>query len=424
MSFMVLSLVVVSMLWQATPVAPTSCPDKPIAAAWYAGWGGFPLSAVSWDKYNTLIYSFAVTTPSVNSLSLNGSEPSLLPQFVSQAHENGVAAHIAVGGWGGDLWYSSNTATPENRTAFVKTVVDFAEQYNLDGVNFDWEYPNKQGIGCSIISVNDTQNFLYFLQELRADPVGAELTLSATGETTPFRDAFGKPSTNVSGFAEVLDYITIMNYDIWGSWSLTVGPNTPLNDTCAAPTNQVGSAFSAVKAWTAAGMPVNKIVLGVASYGHSFSVPPNDAFVTGSKTELMAYPKFNASNQPLSAPNITGYVDVCGIFEAPAGIFTFKDLVNGGFLTTEGKPASGINYRFDNCSQTSYVYNGTSEVMISFDDPQSFAAKGNYIKGAGLKGFSMWNAGDDYNDLLLDSIRSAAGFDTPYTYKRDWNWKW
>jgi len=71
-----------------------------------------------------------------------------------------------------------------------------------------------------------------------------------------------------------------------------------------------------------------------------------------------------------------------------------------------------------------YVYNETSEVMISFDDPQSFAAKGNYIKETGLKGFAMWEAGGDYNDLLLDSIRSAVGFDTASTYKRNWNWKW
>jgi len=34
----------------------------PVKAAWYAGWhatDGFPLSSVSWDKYNTLYYSFA-----------------------------------------------------------------------------------------------------------------------------------------------------------------------------------------------------------------------------------------------------------------------------------------------------------------------------------------------------------------------------
>ena len=201
--------------------------------------------------------------------------------------------------------------------------------------------------------MNDTQNFLSFLQELRANPVGAKLILSAATAITPFLDASGSPSTNVSGFAEVLDYITIMNYDVWGSWSSTVGPNAPLNDTCAPPADQVGSAVSAVMAWTAAGMPVNQIVLGVPSYGHSFSVSPSDAFVDSSKTELVPYPKFNASNQPLGdAWDDTGSVDACGVYEGPGGTFELWGLVDGGFLTANGNTAPGIFYRYDSCSQT------------------------------------------------------------------------
>lgn len=48
--------------------------------------------------------------------------------------------------------------------------------------------------------------------------------------------------------------------------------------------------------------------------------------------------------------------------------------------------------------------------MIAFDDATSFAAKGDFIKQQGLRGFSMWEAGGDSHDILLDSIRSAAGF--------------
>jgi len=410
MTFALLSLAVLSILHRVTSLAST---NGPVAAAWYAGWHAtdFPLSSVSWAKYNTLIYSFAITTPSVNSLSLDASDASLLPEFVSEAHANGVAAHVAIGGWGGSIYFSSNVATPENRTAFVQTVADFAVQYGLDGIEFDWEYPNKQGIGCNTINANDTQNYLSFLQELRADPVGATLTLSAAASIAPFVDASGNPSTDVSGFAGVLDYIAIMDYDVWGSWSSAVGPNAPLNDTCATSANQVGSAVSAVKAWTAAGMPVNQIVLGVPSYGHSFSVSPSDAFVAGSDTELVAYPKFNAANQPLGdAWGNSSSVDACGVYQGPGGTFEFWGLVDGGFLTTGGSPASGIYYRYDACSQTPYVYNETSEVMVSFDNAQSFAAKGSYIKDTDLRGFSMWEAGGDYQDTLLDSIRLAAGF--------------
>ncbi|KIK41262.1 glycoside hydrolase family 18 protein [Suillus luteus UH-Slu-Lm8-n1] len=383
----------------------------PVKAAWYAGWHatkGFPLSSVSWDKYNTLYYSFAETTPDITKLSLTDSDGEMLPKFVSEAHAHGVEAHISLGGWTGSLWFSSNVATAENRTAFVKTVIDFALQYNLDGIQFDWEFPNDQGIGCNTINVNDTENFVAFLQELRQNPRAAKLTLSVDVGLTLFLDATGHPSKDATGFAKALDYVVVMDYEVWGSWSSTVGPNSPLNDTCAVPANQQGSAVSAVKAWTDAGMPTNQIVLGVAAFGHSFSVPPSDAFESHTKT-LAAYPAFNASNQPLGDAwdNGTGGTDICGNHGGAGGTFNFWGLIAGGFLTEKGTPANGIYERYDTCSQTSYVYNETSQVMISFDNVQSFAAKGEYIKNTKLRGFTMWEAGGDYHDMLLDSITDA-----------------
>ena len=62
MVFALLSLTVLSILHQATSLAPISDTSGLVAAAWYTGWHateGFPLGKVSWDKYNTLIYSFA-----------------------------------------------------------------------------------------------------------------------------------------------------------------------------------------------------------------------------------------------------------------------------------------------------------------------------------------------------------------------------
>jgi chitinase len=47
--------------------------------------------------------------------------------------------------------------------------------------------------------------------------------------------------------------------------------------------------------------------------------------------------------------------------------------------------------------------------MISFDNAQSFTAKGQYIEETGLHGFAMWEAGGDYNDILLDAINKAIG---------------
>ncbi|KAF8213886.1 chitinase [Mycena galopus ATCC 62051] len=389
-----------------------------IANAWYAGFHApgqavpsFSLSQVSWEKYTHLAYAFAETTADVRVLSLNGSDPELLPQFVAAAHAHGVKAQVTVGGWTGSLFWSANVGSAQNRTLFVKTLVDFATKYNLDGLDFDWEYPGSQGIGCNTINANDTANFLAFIQELRANPVGSKLILSAATAISPFADSDGNPSADVSGFSKVLDHIAIMNYDINGPWSAAVGPNAPLTDSCAPPAFQAGSAVSGVDAWQAAGMPLNQITLGVPAYGHSFRVAKSDAFVNGSQTELALYAPFNASNIPVgdSWDDAPG-VDECGNFEAQGGVINFWGLIQQGYLNANGTPKEGVPYIYDNCTETPYVFNTTTNDMISFDNAKSFAAKGDYIKSKGLAGFAIWEAGGDYNDILLDSIREAAGF--------------
>jgi chitinase len=215
----------------------------------------------------------------------------------------------------------------------------------------------RQGIGCNVVSPNDTSNFLAFLKEFKADPVGSRIPLSAAVPITPFRASDGNPAKNVSEFAHYLDYITIMNYDIWGSWSSAVGPNAPLNDSCAAPANQQGSAVFAVNQWTNAGFPIGQIALGLASYGHSFYVKPSDAFPNGSTT-LAAYPPFNATIRPVgdSWDVDGGTFDKCGALQPNGGNWNFRGLVATGLLDENGNNVTDVPFRFDNCSQTVFFF--------------------------------------------------------------------
>ncbi|KAG6850901.1 hypothetical protein H0H93_006727 [Arthromyces matolae] len=397
----------------AVPVFCSPAPSNlKVAAAWYAGWHattGFPLSNVTWSKYTHLTYSFAETTADVHTLDISGSNPDLIPKFVAEAHKHGVKALVSVGGWTGSRFYSSNVANATNQHAFVKTIVDFAKKYNLDGIDFDWEYPNHQGIGCNVISSDDTTNFLSFLLKLRSDPVGKKLILTAATATAPFMDGSGNPSSNVSGFAKVLDYVAVMNYDVWGPWSPTVGPNAPLDDSCASLTYQAGSATSALARWTKAGIPSTQIVLGVPSYGHSFSVPKANAYKSGTKS-LALYPEFDSTVHPVgdSWDDASG-VDVCGNPQSQGGNFNFWGLIENGFLNNDGSVKAGISSVYDTCSQTPFVYNPETQVMVSYDNTKSFAAKGAFIKKHNLRGFAMWEAGGDHQNILLNSIRDSMG---------------
>jgi len=346
-----------------------------------------------------LTYSFAETTPDVNTLNLNNSDQSSVSTFVDAAHQNNVHALVSIGGWSGSIYYSTNVGSAENRTAFVKTVLSLVSKYHLDGVDFDWEYPNHQGIGCNAISDADSANFLSFLQELRQDPVGKNLILTAAAGISPFAGPDGTPMTDVSGFAKVLNYVVIMNYDINGQWSQVVGPNAPLADKCS--TVKAGSATEAIASWTQAKFPASQLLLGVPAYGHSFSVNPSNAV---SASDILTF-NVPFTKNTTSAPG----VDQCGTPNVVPDDMNFVDLVNNGYLNANGTAANGVSYMFDDCSQTPYIYNPATRLMVSYDDPTSFAAKGKFILDNKLAGFAMWDATGDSNDLLLDSISEALG---------------
>jgi chitinase len=145
----------------------------------------------------------AVATSCASVIYLEDSHKKLLPQFVKTAHHNHVAAILSVGGWTGSQYFSTAMGSAANRTAFVHAVLSLVKTYDLDGIDFDWEYPGKQGIGCNTILLNDSANFLSFLQELRLHPAGKNIILSATVYITPFAGTDGNPMTDVSAFAKL-----------------------------------------------------------------------------------------------------------------------------------------------------------------------------------------------------------------------------
>lgn len=388
-----------------------SNPSDVIATAWFPGWkSSFNLDLIPWTSYSHLTFAFAVTTNGAPYFSLDKIDQTLLTNFLARARKEHVGGFISIGGWTGSQYFSTNVQ-PGNQDGFVQAVVAMVKQYQLDGVDFDWEYPNHQGIGCNVISPDDSNNFLSFLVKLRA-AVGPNVKLSAAVGITPFVGQDGSPMADVSKFGTVLDQLAIMNYDVWGSWSSTVGPNAPLSDSCAP--QQAGSAESAVKAWTGANFPANKILLGVPAYGHSFSVSQNAAVVNN---KLALYPAFNKGSQPPGEGETSGTstTDQCGNTSGPTGIFNFEGLVTAGFLQNNNgqvTPAPGMVYTFDNCSQTPFVYNPNTQVMVSYDDAESFAAKGKFINDHALLGFAMWDAtGDTPQHTLISSISDAIGIE-------------
>ena len=193
-----------------------------------------------------------------------------------------------------------------------------------------------------------------FLKELRQSPVGSNITISLAVAVTPYLNSSGGIA-DMTPFSQIIDYIEIMDYDITSSPSVGAGPSSPLNDTCAPPAARLGSAVSAVTAWTNAGVPPNKIVLGVPAYGHSHTVTPSAEYTNGTGTmgTMTLYPQYNPNAYIMGDAWSGGWsLDVCGKEEPPGGTFTYWGLIANGILNSNGTIYEGISYIYDDCSQT------------------------------------------------------------------------
>lgn len=383
-----------------------------IATGYFAGFHTkrskpFDVDKIPWSRYTDVKYAFAETA-SDGSLDFKKSHEEEIPKFVKAARANGVKTQIAIGGWSGSIHWGNNVATPENRTAFVKTCLDAVKKYDLDGLDFDWEYPGRQGLGCNTVNPEDTLNFISFLQELRkAEP--KKLWLSAALSLFPYNNKEGKRSSNneLAPMADLLDYSMIMGYDLFGAWAATGGPNAPLAFSCDKRNNQ-GGIKEGIEAWVAAGYPKEKLALGFGAYGHGFSVNTADAF--GSDGALLAYPKNNGTRRQGSTWDDDPLVDDCGGAQPPGGTFPLWSMIEEAkFLDQSGNPAKGIAYGFDNCSMTPFLYDNATQWWVSYDNNQSIKAKGEYVTSNKLAGIGLWEIGDDFKTMFIDQVRSAVG---------------
>jgi GH18 family chitinase len=109
-----------------------------------------------------------------------------------------------------------NGVKPENRDTFAANIVNFVHDNNLDGVDFDWEYPGATDIdGSEPGTPDDGPNYLEFLKILR-DTLGKGKTLSFAAPAS----FWYLKSFPIKEMAQVVDYIVYMTYDLHGQWDV------------------------------------------------------------------------------------------------------------------------------------------------------------------------------------------------------------
>ena len=157
---------------------------------------------------------------------------------------------LAVGGWGAGN-FSEMAADETHRKNFCKNCLAAIEQYNLDGIDLDWEYPTSSSAGISS-SPNDTKNFNLLLADMRelfGEKYLITMASSSSAKYVDFKTAI-----------KYLDWVNIMSYDM--------GKPPQHNAALYSSSMTKRSCEDAVKFHQQAGVPYSKMTLGMPFYGH------------------------------------------------------------------------------------------------------------------------------------------------------------
>ncbi|KAL8276833.1 hypothetical protein RQP46_010764 [Phenoliferia psychrophenolica] len=349
-----------------------------------------PPSAIPWSQASIMNYFVTVTTATGMQVP-DGQTTSDIQSFVSLAKSNNVRPVFSVGGWDGSLFYSSLVSSASSRKSLAGDLSSFANKWGFEGVDIDWEYPNKQGIGCNNISSADSANLLLFAKELKSQ-LGSSKIITAAVSMTGFVGPEGAVLSDFSEYAKYIDYINIMSYDVTGSWSGKTGPNSPLN-AC----NSDAGANTAIEVWTGGGFPANQILLGTAAYGYAFTTTSSQlSNTTIGSFDSQIYQSMSSTLPKGDSSDVysTGSTDVCGTTSSGySGYWEMNELISEGLLSSDEKTGkSGFTRYWDDCTSTPFLFNPSTKVFITYDDSESIGLKAAFAVKKGLAGLFVFDS--------------------------------
>lgn len=258
---------------------------------------------------------------------------------------------------GGDAGFKRMVARPSSISRFTESVIELLRSTDMDGIDLDWEFPNY----------TDSRRFTNLLKAMNeafkneSETIGRERLLLSIAAPAPL--TLIKGIYNIPAIANYTDFVNLMTYDmnLYQWYFPFTGHNSPL---FSRPTesfyfNTLNMKYSA-EYWTWAGLPKQKLMVGVPTYG-------------------LVWKLYDSNKTHVGAPS-TGRGEHGGGYINLAETCMFLD--DGGRRV------------FDDDSKVPYAYKNYT--WISYDDEESVALKADWITSnnfGGIMTFSL-NADD------------------------------
>nr|WKN39491.1 glycoside hydrolase family 18 protein [Tunicatimonas sp. TK19036] len=301
---------------------------------------------------------------------------------------------LACGGWGAG-GFSDMAVTAEGRSKFVRSTIRMINEYQLDGIDIDWEYPALDWAGIDARE-EDKQTFTLLMKELREEMDKLNRPMTLTFASAGWKYYYEKIELNeVMKYA---DYMNVMTYDQVGATLPYTAHHTALGwikdkDLQNYPiykyfeernmaakergfsSYEPRSVKSIVDYCIKQGVDPEKIVIGGAFYGRGWKgVPPENN----------------------------------GLYQPNKG--TFIGWAAYGIIRSEYENKNGYTRYWDEVAEAPYLYNPTDSIFFSYDDTASVKLKTQYAIEQDLAGIMFWQLGNDTKEenSLVDAIYEAA----------------
>ncbi|KAK0103087.1 hypothetical protein ONS96_005698 [Cadophora gregata f. sp. sojae] len=258
-------------------IISSSAPAEKIKVAYFESWNWnreclhMHVDSIDTKVYNHIHFAFANITTDFQ-IDVSGAQD----EFDRFKAMSGVKRIISFGGWAfstepGTFRILREATKSGNRGTFITNIQNFVSSNGLDGVDIDWEYPGAPDIPGVPPSGDPKEGMDYY------DTLVALKSRLGSGKSV----SFAAPASYwylkafpVELMGKALDYIVYMTYDLHGQWDYGnkwTSPGCP-NGNCLRSHVNLTETINSLAMITKAGVPSNKVVVGVSSYGRSFKM--------------------------------------------------------------------------------------------------------------------------------------------------------